>query len=86
VFLYMLFFADSGERAVSQAMLMGAAAAIVTATLLAIAALNNPYRPGPGSIRPVAMERSLGQLDDVREVLQDRTPPPCNSEGAPTHA
>jgi multisubunit Na+/H+ antiporter MnhB subunit len=86
VFLYMLFFADSGERARSQAMLMGAAAAIVTATLLAIDALNNPYRPGPGSIRPVAMERSLRQLDDVREVLQDRTRPPCNSEGAPTPA
>jgi hypothetical protein len=86
VFLYMLFFADSGERALSQAMLMGAAAAIVTATLLAIDALDNPYRPGPGSIRPVAMERSLRQLDDVRGILRDRTRPPCNSEGAPASA
>ncbi len=66
VFVYMLFFADSGERAVSQAMLVGSATAVVAATLLAIYALDNPYRPGVGSITPVAMERSLGILDEAR--------------------
>ena len=63
----MLFFADSAERASSQAMLIGSATAVVTATLLAIHALDNPYRPGVGSLEPVAMERSLVILDEARD-------------------
>ena len=59
IFAFMLFFADSAEMKRSQAMLIGSAATIVVVTLLAIYALDNPYRPGLGSIRPVAMERAL---------------------------
>jgi hypothetical protein len=83
VFAFMLFFADSAERAVSQAMLIGSATAVVTATLLAIHALDNPYRPGVGSLRPVAMERSLVLLDEARDVVNNTAPLPCNEEGAP---
>ena len=83
VFAFMLFFADSAERAVSQAMLIGSATAVVTATLLAIHALDNPYRPGVGSLRPLAMERSLAILDEARDVLKDTRPLPCDQEGAP---
>ena len=81
--VFMLFFADSAERAVSQAMLIGSAIAVVTATLLAIHVLDNPYRPGVGSLRPVAMERSLIILDEARDALNDTTPLPCDEEGAP---
>ena len=81
VFAFMLFFADSGERAVSQAMLIGSATTVVVATLLAIYALDNPYRPGVGSIRPVAMERSLVILEEVTEVLDDSAPVPCDDRG-----
>jgi hypothetical protein len=83
VFVFMLFFADSAERAVSQAMLIGSATAVVTATLLAIHTLDNPYRPGVGSLRPVAMERSLVILDQARDVLKDSAPLPCDGEGKP---
>ena len=83
VFAYMLFFADSAERAISQAMLIGSATAVVTATLLAIHALDNPYRPGVGSLRPVAMERSLVLLDEAREALNQRAALPCDEEGRP---
>jgi hypothetical protein len=83
VFAYMLFFADRAERAVSQAMLIGSATAVVAVTLLAIYALDNPYRPGVGSLKPVAMERSLVILDEARDVVGDRTPLPCNAEGEP---
>ena len=69
VFAFMLFFADSAERAKSQAMLIGSATAVVTATLLAIHVLDNPYRPGVGSLKPVAMERSLVILDEIRDAL-----------------
>lgn len=83
VFAYMLFFADHAERAVSQAMLIGSATAVVTATLLAIYALDNPYRPGVGNLRPVAMERSLAILDEARSVVNDSAPLPCDAEGEP---
>ena len=71
VFAFMLFFADSAERAVSQAMLIGSATAVVTATLLAIHALDNPYRQGVGSLKPVAMERSLVILGEELAVVND---------------
>jgi hypothetical protein len=83
VFAYMLFFADSGERAVSQAMLMGSATTVIVLTLMAINALDNPYRDPLGRIEPVAMERSLRILDEARAVLNERAPLPCDARGAP---
>jgi hypothetical protein len=82
VFAYMLFFADSGEGAVSQAMLMGSATTVIVVTLAAINALDNPYREGLGQIKPVAMERSLRILDAARTVLNDKAPIPCDARGA----
>ncbi len=83
VFAYMLFFADSGERALSQAMLMGSATTIVVATLLAIHALDNPYSSGVGELEPTAMERSLTLIDEARTVLGDDAPLPCDESGFP---
>jgi hypothetical protein len=81
IFLYMLFFADSGEMRRSQAMLIGSATTVVAVTLLAIYALDNPYRPGLGSIQPVAMERSLRILEEARAALSDEAAIPCDAEG-----
>jgi hypothetical protein len=86
VFAYMLFFADSGERAVSQAMLMGSATTVIVLTLAAINALDHPYRSGLGQIAPVAMERSLRLLDSARDVTGQRAPLPCDARGAPGSA
>ena len=80
----MLFFADSAELARSQAMLIGSATTVLVAILLAIQALDNPYAPGVGSIRPVAMERSLRLLDEAREELSDTVRLPCDADGAAT--
>lgn len=80
VFAFMLFFADSAERAVSQAMLIGSATAVVTVSLLAIHALDNPYKPGVGSLRPVAMKRTLEILGEAR-AFTGTHPIPCNSNG-----
>jgi FtsH-binding integral membrane protein len=82
VFAYMLFFADSGEGAVSQAMLMGSATTVIVVTLAAINALDNPYRQSVGQIKPVAMERSLRILDSARAVLNVRAQLPCDARGA----
>jgi hypothetical protein len=82
VFAYMLFFADSGELAGSQAMLMGAATTVIVLTLLAINALDNPYGGAVGRIKPVAMERSQRILDTERAVVNERAPLPCDARGA----
>jgi hypothetical protein len=83
VFAFMLFFADSGEGAGSQAMLMGSAATVIVLTLLAINALDNPHESALGKIKPVAMERSLKILDGERAVVNDRASLPCDARGTP---
>ena len=81
VFCFMLFFADPAEMKRSQGMLVGSATTIVVVTLLAIYALDNPYRPGLGSIQPDAMERSLAILDEAQADLGITIDPPCDEEG-----
>ena len=81
VFAYMLFFADSGERALSQAMLIGSATTVLVVTLLAIHALDSPYGAAVGSIEPAAMERSLTLLDEIRTALGATGPLPCDEAG-----
>jgi hypothetical protein len=82
VFAFLLFYADSGERAVSQAMMVGSATAVVVVTLLAIVALDNPYGSGLGRLEPTAMTRTLGTVDEARKALKDETVPPCDDRGA----
>jgi hypothetical protein len=83
IFAYMLFFADSGERAKSQAMLMGSVIAAITAMLLLIQFLDDPYRSGLGGLQPVAMERTLGILEQERGLTGLTGALPCDSEGQP---
>ncbi len=68
IFAFMLFFADRGERAKAQAMLIGSVTAVIATMLLLIQFLDDPYRDGLGSLEPAAMERSLGILDDERRA------------------
>jgi hypothetical protein len=83
IFAYMLFFADSGERARSQAMLMGSVVAAITAMLLLIQFLDDPYRDGLGGLQPVAMERTIGILDQERRLTGETGALPCDAEGEP---
>jgi hypothetical protein len=83
IFGYMLFFADRAERAVVQAMMIGSVAAVIVATLLLIRFLDSPYHPGYGSLEPVAMERTLGLLDQARVVAGETGALPCDERGAP---
>jgi hypothetical protein len=84
VFVYMLFFADSGEGAVTQAMMIGSAVAVMVTTLLVLRVLDTPFHQGVGGLRPVAMERTLTLLAQAREVVGDTSPPPCDARGAPS--
>ena len=81
IFVFMLFFADSGERAIVQAMMMGSVAIVITSTLLLLWFLDNPYHSGLGGLRPVPMERTLGLL--ASEAHDAGTfEIPCDSMGA----
>ena len=84
IFCFMLFFADSGERAIVQAMLIGGVAIVMGAILVSISLLDAPYRPGPGSIEPVAMLRTLDILEQGRVVVGTTGALPCTAAGVPT--
>ena len=82
LFVFMLFFADSGERVVVQATMMGGVAILVSSLLLLLAFLDNPYHGGVGSLRPVAMEGTLKLLNEETNIV-GRVEAPCDEAGSP---
>jgi hypothetical protein len=84
IFVYMLFFADSGERAVVQAVLMGSVVAVITAMLLLLGFLDDPFHPDVGGVQPTAMERTLEIIDDAQEATGLELTVPCDETGRPT--
>ena len=78
----MLFFADSAERAVVQATMMGGVAIVITSTLLLLWFLDHPYHSGPGCLRPVAMERTIRILDQEATAIDQQLTIPCNERGS----
>ncbi len=79
----MLFFADSGERAVVQAMLMGSVVAVIMSMLVLLQFLNNPFGNEIGGLQPVAMERTLRIIDQELAVSGRVIQPPCDAIGNP---
>jgi hypothetical protein len=84
IFVYMLFFADRGERAVVQGMLMGSVVSVITVLLLLLNGLDNPFHPGVGGLEPVAMERSLRIIDEALGAVRAQVQLPCDAVGTPT--
>jgi hypothetical protein len=82
IFCYMLFFADSGERAIVQATMIGGVAVVITSTLLLLWFLDNPYHGGFGTLRPVEMERTIEILEEAVGVTGE-VPVPCDEQGNP---
>ena len=81
IFVFMLFFADSAERAVVQATMMGGVAIVITSTLLLLWFLDNPYHSGVGSLRPVAMERTIRILDQEAAAFEREAHDPLRRAG-----
>lgn len=86
IFVFTLFFADSGERAVVQGLLVGSVASVITTMLLLLNALDNPFHRGVGGLSPVAMTRSLRLVDQVLPNLDAKVQIPCNLQGVRTSA
>jgi len=83
IFVFMLFFADSAERAVVQRLMMGGVAIVITSTLLLLWFLDNQYQGGVGGLRPVAMERAIRILDQEAALLSEKLTIPCDERGMP---
>jgi hypothetical protein len=83
IFVFMLFFADSGERAIVQATMMGSVAVVITSTLLLLWFLDNPYHNGPGGLRPTPMQRTLVQLTSEKGISGGSFEIPCDVRGVP---
>jgi hypothetical protein len=81
IFVFMLFFADSGEHVVVQALLMGTVVSVIVAMLLLLQFLDNPFHPGVGGLRPVAMERSLTSIDQELRIANRTELLPCDLRG-----
>jgi hypothetical protein len=81
IFVFTLFFADSGERAVVQGLLIGSVVAVMTTLLLLLRALDNPFHGGVGGLNPTAMNRSLRLIDQILPNLDTKVRIPCNPEG-----
>ena len=83
LFVFMLFFADSGEGVVVQATMMGGVAILVTSLLLLLWFLDNPYHDGVGGLKPVAMEGTLDLVKKETKVV-GTIEAPCDEAGSPT--
>jgi hypothetical protein len=83
IFVFMLFFADSAERVVVQATMMGSVAVVIASTLLLLWFLDNPYQSGIGSLEPKAMLRTLDFLDKAAPLVGVKIEPPCDAHGRP---
>ena len=83
IFVFMLFFADRAEGAITQAVLMGSVVSVIVAMLLLIGFLDNPFHKGVGGVRPVAMERTLDIIDQALRATNQRVQLPCDAQGNP---
>ena len=81
IFVFMLFFADSGEPALIQAVQIGSVVAVLVTLLLLIRFLDHPYQDGPGGLQPTAMNRTLAILEEELAGVGSRAPVPCDEAG-----
>jgi hypothetical protein len=84
IFVYMLFFADSGERAKTQALLMGSVSIVICLLLQLLVFFNHPHGDGIGRLHPTAMERTLRIMDAQFEAADVKVEVPCDERGNPS--
>ena len=86
IFVFTLFFADSGERAVVQGLMMGSIVAVMTTLLLLLVALDHPFDGGVGGLKPTAMNRTLRLVDQALPNVDTKIPVPCTATGVATRS
>jgi hypothetical protein len=83
IYGYMLFFADSAERSLTQGMLMGSVTVVITLLLMLLVFFNHPHGSGIGRLKPVAMERTIGLIDAQAKLVGIEVTAPCDARGNP---
>jgi hypothetical protein len=83
---FVLFFADSTERVVAQAMLVSTVTVLVVASLVMVHFLDTPYTGQSGSVEPTAMAQTLHSMDAERRSRHAGGGLPCDRRGRPLPA
>jgi hypothetical protein len=81
IFVYMLFFADRAEGAVTQGVLMGSVTVVISLLLLILMFFNHPHGGGVGRLQPTAMDRTVALIDTQAEAAGITVTPPCDGQG-----
>ncbi|WP_426592141.1 hypothetical protein ACPPVS_10105 [Cellulomonas sp. McL0617] len=84
IFAYMLFFADRGEKATTQVMLMGSVTVVITLLLLLLTFFDHPHGAGLGKLEPTAMQRNLRVMDAELSSVGLTLSLPCDADGRPS--
>jgi hypothetical protein len=74
-------FADSGERFLVQALMVGSVAAIFLASILFVNFLDHPYENSSGSIKPTDMTRTLELMTSDQKASGGSVQVPCEAHG-----
>lgn len=78
---FVFLFADRGEGAFVQAVLIASVTAMLVSGMLLIRFLDHPYNPGSGSLKPTAMEQLLVRMDEGIKILKLDVPDLCDANG-----
>jgi hypothetical protein len=81
ILVFLMFFADSGEAAVVQGVQVGSVVAVIVASLFVIAYLSHPYQTSGNGLKPTAMARTLGTIEQASKALPALGAPPCDASG-----
>ncbi len=82
--LFVLSFADSRERFLVQALMIGAVTAIFVSSILFVDFLDHPYENTPGSIKPVDMTKTLALMNADQKASGRSIDVPCDARGKET--
>ena len=81
IFVYVLFFADSAEGAVTQGLLMGSVTVVITLLLLLLGFFDHPHGDEVGKLEPVAMERTVRIINAQLAEVGLEVTAPCDAAG-----
>lgn len=83
IFVYMLFFADSGEGWLTQSVLMGSVTIVICLLMMLLVFFNHPHGDGIGRLQPTAMQRTIRLMDAEAKAAGITVNAPCDDRGVP---
>ena len=81
IFVFMLFFADSGGARLRPGDDDGRGGGDDHLDAAPAWFLDNPYHPGVGGLAPTAMQRAISQTEQAATLVGIKIAPPCDARG-----